>query len=137
MMRSAKENESARDTGLIGTQWRLVSITTPKGTLELGEADGTATVLFSGEADKQFDNANSMSGDTGCNTFEGAYRVGAGHSLETVYISATEIFCGDRAYEIEQAYLTTLQSVSSYEITGDTLQLFSTDPTSTLTYRKN
>ena len=136
-MRPEKGDEAAGDIGLIGTQWRLVSITTLEGTLELGEADGTATVLFSGEPDKQFENANSMSGDTGCNTFEGAYRVGAGQSLETVYISATEIFCGDRAHEIEQAYLTTLWSVSSYEITGDTLQLLSGDPTSTLTYRKN
>jgi heat shock protein HslJ len=137
MTRPAEENEPATDAGLIGTQWRLVSITTPEGTLEPGPADGTATILFSAEADKQFENANSMSGDTGCNTFEGAYRVGAGHSLETVYISVTEIFCGDRAYKIEQAYLATLQSVSSYEITGDTLQLFSSDATSTLTYRKN
>jgi heat shock protein HslJ len=121
---------------MVGTQWQLVSITTSGNTLELGEADGKATILFTDKADQQYEHASSMSGDTGCNTFEGAYRVGAGQSLEIVSISATEIFCGDRAFEIEQAYLTTLWSVSSYAIKADTLQLFSKDQKSTLTYRK-
>ncbi|HEX6385437.1 MAG TPA: META domain-containing protein [Anaerolineae bacterium] len=136
-MGSANEDMPPGDTGLVGPQWRLVSITTPERTIELGQADGTATIRFSGEADEQSENANSMSGDTGCNTFEGAYNVGEGQSLAVIYLSATEIFCGDRAFEIEQAYLAALWSVGSYEITGDTLRLLSKDKTSTLTFRKS
>jgi len=118
-------------------EWRLVSIETPSETIELGSGDGIPTVRFSDELDPNSEQGRRISGDTGCNTFEGAYTLHDGQALSVEYLTPTEIFCGERAFEVEQAYLSALWSVETYELAGNRLRLFSNASGYALTFISN
>jgi heat shock protein HslJ len=122
---------------LSAVDWRLTSIKTPDQTIELQSSDGVPTIRFSDEREPKSEQGQRISGDTGCNTFEGAYILPDGQTISVDYLSATEIFCGGRAFEIEQAYLSALWSVESYELAGNTLRLFSNASGYTLTFTSN
>jgi heat shock protein HslJ len=121
---------------IVDVQWQLVEIETPGARIQITATDGEATIRFTREPHAEVDNASRFSGNTGCNTFEGAYRISGDRNLLVVALNPTELYCGDRAFEIEQAYLATLSTITSYAVQIDQLRLCSEDQQSILTFQK-
>jgi heat shock protein HslJ len=133
----SRPEEPGSVAALSGVEWRLTSIKTPDQTIELQSSDGVPTVRFSDEREANSEQGRRISGDTGCNTFEGAYILHNGQTISIEHLTATEIFCGQRAFAIEQAYLSALWSIETYELAGHTLRLFSSAAGYTLTFTSN
>jgi heat shock protein HslJ len=67
---------------------------------------------------------STVTGDAGCNTFNGAYTLD-GESIEIGPLASTRVACPtEELQQQEDAYLAALQLATSYEITGDRLDLF-------------
>ena len=121
---------------IVDVQWQLVEIETPAARIQITATDGDATIRFTREPHAEIENARRFSGNTGGNAFEGAYRINGDRSLSVVSLSPTELYCGDRAFEIEQVYLAALSTMTSYEVQIDQLRLYSADQQSIITFRK-
>jgi heat shock protein HslJ len=129
--------ERGRGAGLSAGDWRLTTIKTPDQTFELQPSDGVATLRFSEEQAVGSEQGRRVSGDTGCNTFEGTYTSPGEQAISIDDLTVTEIFCGERAFAIEQAFLSALWSVDSYELAGNTLRLISNASGFRLTFTNN
>jgi|KBSMisStaDraftv2_1062788.scaffolds.fasta_scaffold898406_2 heat shock protein HslJ len=103
---------------LVGTAWLLGDL--PGQVLN----DVRPTISFSGEG--------TVTGDGGCNTFNGTYTT-SGANLTFGPLATTRKTCGDAVDKIEQAYLAALQATTAYEITSDA-KLKLTAGATTLTY---
>jgi putative lipoprotein len=68
----------------------------------------------------RFDAAGGLSGDGGCNSYDGVYTV-SGASLGIIGLSAAGVVCGDDLDQQEQFYLAALQSAAIFEISGNQL----------------
>jgi heat shock protein HslJ len=129
--------ERGRGAALSAVDWRLTTIKTPDQTFELQPSDGVATLRFSEEQAAGSEQGRRVSGDTGCNSFEGTYTLPGDQAISIDDLTVTEIFCGERAFAVEQAYLSALWSVDSYELAGGALQLVSTASGFWLTFTNN
>ena len=70
----------------------------------------------------EFD-ASTISGNTGCNSFTGPYQVD-GESIEIGPLASTRAACpNEELQQQEQAYLAALELATTFEITGDRLDL--------------
>jgi len=103
---------------LVGTAWALGDL--PGQVLN----DVRPTISFSGDG--------TVTGNGGCNTFNGTYTT-SGSNLTFGPLSSTKKTCGDAVDKIEQAYLAALQATTAYEITSDA-KLKLTAGATTLTY---
>jgi heat shock protein HslJ len=103
---------------LVGTAWVLGDL--PGQVL----GDVLPTIAFSGDG--------TVSGNAGCNTFNGTYTV-SGSNLTFGALATTRKACADPVNTIEQAYLAALQATTAYEITSDA-KLKLTGGATTLTY---
>jgi heat shock protein HslJ len=71
----------------------------------------------------EFD-AGTLSGNTGCNSFNGPYSVD-GDSIEIGPLASTLAACpNEELQQQEQAYLAALERATTFEITGNRLDLF-------------
>jgi heat shock protein HslJ len=68
----------------------------------------------------RFDAASGLSGNGGCNSYEGVYTV-RGASLGIIGLSVLGMTCGDDLDQQEQLYLRVLQSAASFEISRNQL----------------
>ena len=89
---------------LVGTNWVLGDL--PGQVL----ADVRPTIAFSGDG--------TVTGNAGCNTFNGTYTA-EGSDLTFSPLATTRMACEGAADTIEQAFLPALQATSAYEITSD------------------
>jgi heat shock protein HslJ len=121
---------------IVDVQWQLVEIETPGTRIQITATDGDATICFTREPHAEVENASHFSGNTGCNTFEGAYRISGDRTLSVISLHPTERYCGDRAFEIEQVYLAALFTTTSYKVQIDQLRLCSEDQQRIITFRK-
>ncbi len=67
--------------------------------------------------------ADEISGNAGCNTYFASYEV-EGNSLTIGQIGSTMMACESEVNEQETQYLAALESVATYQIKGNTLELF-------------
>ena len=74
------------------------------------------------DTDDRFSPANTVTGNGGCNQFNGPYSVN-GQSLRIGPLASTSMACESGISTQEQAYLQALQSTSSFELTGNQLIL--------------
>jgi heat shock protein HslJ len=93
---------------LAGTRWVLASMHGNQAPLP------NTTITLS------FDDADSISGDGGCNNYAGVYTV-SGITLLIGGVSSTGALCGDEIDQQEHLYLTTLQSSASYDLNDSQL----------------
>ncbi len=60
-----------------------------------------------------------ISGSTGCNRFRATFTA-TGAAIKVDPVAATKMYCQDRAM-VERAYLAALETVTVFELAGDTL----------------
>ena len=101
---AAASGAGAAAPELVGTAWVLGDF--PGQIL----ADARPNIAFSGDG--------TVTGEGGCNTFNGTYTTD-GSKLTFGPLSSTKKACGDAADTLEQAFLTALQATQTYEITSD------------------
>jgi heat shock protein HslJ len=70
----------------------------------------------------QFANGN-LSGFAGCNSYNGTYTTTASGGITVGPITSSQALCDENIMNQEQTYLSSLQSASSYTISGTTLTL--------------
>ena len=111
----------APDSPLEDNKWILTSYTV-EGDSRTLLPDTEITILFESET-------GEVSGIAGCNHYTGSYEID-GHSLSIPGpIAATEMWCGEEIGRQEQEYLEVLLRAKSFEITGDTLRIDSSQGT--------
>jgi heat shock protein HslJ len=94
---------------LTGISWRLTSLN--------GQA-----VLPDTFINAEFDDGGNVGGTNGCNRYSGPYQAGSS-SISIGPLMSTMMACPDMVMEQEQAYMTALQSASTYKIKGNVLEL--------------
>ena len=67
-----------------------------------------------------------MSGNAGCNDYTGSYTVD-GEMLTIGPLAATKKACGPAESAVETAFLTVMDKVATYSVSGDTLELKTAD----------
>ena len=95
---------------LLNRSWNLVSFQrSPQNMQNISGAD--VTIRFSADG--------TVSGSGGCNSFGGSYAAGANRSIMFSQLISTLRACASAPINtLEQAYLSALQSVSSYTLDG-------------------
>jgi predicted secreted protein/heat shock protein HslJ len=95
---------------LLDRNWNLVSLQRAPQNVQNTTGAGL-TIRFSADG--------KVSGSGGCNSFGGAYAVGANRSIKLSQLSSTLRACAAPAINtLEQEYLSALQSASSYTLDG-------------------
>jgi len=113
---------SAQHLPLENVRWNLASINgvlVPEGVV--------ATVLFTpvGHPANNGD-LNSITGGGGCNTFIGSYEL-TGDTFTAGPFSVTQMACDEPIMQVEQAFLTGLESAQNYQITLNQLIITTTN----------
>jgi heat shock protein HslJ/LysM repeat protein len=100
---------------LVGTAWELVSY----GTTGLEtEVVADSSIML------EFPAANEVTGESGCNSYSGAYTVDSEVIVFSDMISTLRACTDDAAMEQEAEYLDALQSATSYELGDETLTVW-------------
>ncbi|MCA9989502.1 MAG: META domain-containing protein [Anaerolineales bacterium] len=104
---------------LEGPTWTLTGFNNGQG--------GFVSVLIGSEITAEFADG-SVSGSAGCNQYNASYEVD-GNNVTFGLAITTRMFCGEPEGVMDQEtqYLAALQSAVSYEITGDTLEMYNAD----------
>jgi heat shock protein HslJ len=107
-------------TPLTGTTWRLTAYNDGKG--------GFVSVLSGTEITSVFGDDGSLVGSAGCNNYTASYGV-EGENLSVGPAAVTRMMCAEPEgiMDQENAYLTVLESVATYQIKGNTLEAFDAD----------
>ena len=93
-------------------------------------------VIQGTEVTALFGPIGTLNGTAGCNSYNGAYTTSGPNGISIGPLATTKMYCGDPGVmDQETAYLALLQTVSSYEVTGDgTLNLRNSAGTPVLVY---
>ena len=93
-------------------------------------------VIQGTEVTALFGPIGTLNGTAGCNSYNGAYTTSGSNGISIGPLATTKMYCGDPGVmDQETAYLALLQTVSSYEVTGDgTLNLRNSAGTPVLVY---
>lgn len=112
---------------LVGTLWQLTGYDDGTGGFSSLLRDTEITAIFSEDG--------TLSGSAGCNNYSTSYEV-SGDRLTVGPVASTMMMCpGPQGImEQETAYLTALQSASTFQIEGKTLTLLSAQGGAALTY---
>jgi heat shock protein HslJ len=111
--RRVVDYQLARTFELSETIWYLESIT---------EGEAVVSILQGSEITAYFAEDGTLSGLAGCNNYSGMYQVDE-EMIQIELGPLTMMFCDqpDGVMDQEEAYLTALDSVTSYQIVGDRL----------------
>jgi len=106
--------KASTPAGLPGTSWKVTMYNNGKQAVVGLIAYSNVTLDFSAQG--------QVSGNSGCNTYSGAYKTN-GDQLKVGQLASTRMFCDKPAgvMDQEQQYLAALQNAATYEITGSTL----------------
>jgi heat shock protein HslJ len=110
----------AQTQDLAGTSWEAVNFNNGKQAVTGMLAGTTLTADFVKDG--------NLSGNAGCNTYSGAYKVN-GDQITIGPLVSTMMACNEPAGVMEQEaqYLAALQSAATYQIEGNVLQLRTKD----------
>jgi heat shock protein HslJ len=114
-------------TPLAGTTWRLVGYNNGQG--------GFASYLQDTEITALLGEDGQMSGSAGCNSYKAAYQARDG-AFGVGPVALTRKMCSqpEGIMEQETAYVAALESVASYQIRGDVLEMWDANGTRALTF---
>ncbi|UCG25718.1 MAG: META domain-containing protein, partial [Chloroflexota bacterium] len=88
----------------------------------------TLTPVAGAEPTAFFDTSNTVSGNTGCNDYTGAYKTEPGNSLTISDIATTRAACtSDALTKQEQDFTILMQSAINYLVAGDQLNILTVD----------
>ncbi len=108
---SRSGSKPSSGTPLVGTNWVLSS-------------DGALGVPVTGVAVSiRFGSDKRVSGESGCNSYNAAYKVSGSSLTIGPNIATTLVLCQGPADAVERAYVALLPKVESYSIRGTTLTL--------------
>ena len=110
----------AQSQDLAGTNWEVTAYNNGKQAV-IGVLEGTTLTA-------SFGKDGSMSGNSGCNDFNGPYKID-GDQITIGPLASTMKMCSDPAGVMDQEaqYLAALQSAANYQIEGNVLQLRTKD----------
>lgn len=118
---------SSSDNTLAGTEWRLSS---------LGPAADPVPVVSGSELTAGF-SQEEVSGSTGCNSYDGAYSVSDGSSINTEDLSWTERGCpSTELWEQEELFLDLLVAAETFVLFGDQLVISSAEGKAVLVFAR-
>lgn len=113
----SKEQSKAMDADnkelLLDKKWKLTKLN-GKPLSELDSAAQRIFITFATEG-------NRVSGNSGCNTFGGTYKLKEGNRFETSQLISTMMACKDMA--VEDQFIGILQKSDTYIIRENTLQI--------------
>jgi heat shock protein HslJ len=103
-------------TGLSGTSWQVINYNNGK--------QAVVSLLNGSEISLNFGTDGRLSGNSGCNTYNGGFEANS-NALKVGPLVSTQKACDQPAgvMEQEQQYLAALQNSATYEIAGDTLTI--------------
>jgi heat shock protein HslJ len=106
--------------GLPGTSWEVINYNNGK--------QAVVSLLAGSEISLNFGTDGRVSGNSGCNTYNGAFEA-SGAKLKVGPLVSTMMACDKPAgvMEQEQQYLAALQNAATFEIAGDTLTIRDAD----------
>jgi len=112
---------------LAGTNWLLIRYLSPDGALFTVPAAITPKASFT---------ADTMSGNAGCNTFNGGYTL-TGQDLKLDPMASTMMACQEPIASVENAYLAALNVVDKAALLDNgNLQLWDSEGKTTLVFLK-
>ena len=100
---------------LAGTTWMLTAYAGADGTMVDVRPNTEITAVFSEDG--------SLSGNSGCNSYNTSYTVADNNISISEQIAATMMMCPEPVMQQETAYLAGLTAATTYEISDDTLTL--------------
>ncbi len=109
-----------------GTSWTATGVNNGQGGVESSAASEAITAEFGSEG--------ALSGFGGCNTYGGTYALSDGGGISITNVTSTLMACEEPAMTVETQYLTALQNVATYELSGDTLTLRDSAGAAQVTY---
>ena len=119
---SNSSSTTAAALALEGPTWQLIA-TTPLG-VDLGTVAVTATF-----------ESGTVTGTSGCNTYNGPYKVDGSKLTIGPNLATTQRACGAAETAVETAYLGKIVKVASYKIAGTNLTLSDSSGAALLTYQ--
>ncbi len=110
----------ATSQDLAGTSWQVIGYNNGK--------QAVVSVMAGTEMDIQFGKDGTVSGKSGCNTYNGPYTVN-GNQITIGPLASTMMACSDPAgiMDQEQQYLTALGTAATYQIENNVLELRTSD----------
>ena len=105
--------KNATEDDLMGSTWVLTNI-------------GTLSAQKGVEVTLVFDSEDSLSGYTGCNSYESSYSLN-GESFTVSGIVSSDDSCAESIMDQEANFILTLEGAESIQIFGDNLVIKSTD----------
>lgn len=113
--------------GLANTHWIANGVNNGRG--------GVQSVVVGNEITALFSEDGSISGSAGCNNYSGTYEVD-GENISFGPLVANERFCGEPEGTMEQEheYLAALQTVATWNIDGDLLDLRTAEGSRAVSY---
>jgi len=117
----SKTSSTTVAAGLANTEWTL-------------SGDGGSVFVPVGAGVGAAFTNNGISGNSGCNTFNGTYLTTAGNGLTISGLAGTKMACDAKVMTFETEYLARLGRVASYEIKGNVLRMLDGNGTLILTF---
>lgn len=115
---------------LVGTSWYVNRFVDDSGMIRTPRGLTTIQLVFGEDG--------NLYGNAGCNYYLGSYQQNGEHSVVIGDQKTTRIYCGIAGVmELEHAYLITLQRMTRYSISGDTLILSDTEGKLRIEYDTN
>ena len=119
---AGSSSTSAASVALEGTTWQLIA-TTPLG-VDLGTV--AVTAMFE---------SGTVAGISGCNNYNGPYKVDGSKLTIGPNLATTQRACGPAESAVEAAYLGKIVKVATYKIAGTNLTLSDSSGAALLTYQ--
>ena len=113
-------NYKATSQDLAGTSWQVIGYNNGK--------QAVTSVIAGTQMDIQFGKDGTVSGKSGCNTYNGPYTVN-GNQIKIGPLASTMMACGDPPgiMEQEQQFLAALGTAATYQIENNVLELRTAD----------
>jgi heat shock protein HslJ len=110
----------AQSQNLEGTSWQVISYNNGK--------QAVVSVVAGSELTADFGTDGRLTGSTGCNNYNGEYKVD-GNKITIGPLASTMMFCNDPAGVMDQEtqFLAALQSAATYKLEGNRLELRTQD----------
>ena len=108
--------------GLMGVEWRLVTLQMEDGASVTANAEAIPTITFLDEATPT--GRFRFGGSSGCNRFNGEYSAGDDGGLSVSQgLAMTRMACPEAVMRLEQDLMMALEGATAYEVQGDRLRI--------------
>ena len=107
----AKSSFISAEVPLQGTRWNLVSLSNANTALD--KTPGTAYLILNKDS--------TVTGNGGCNSFDGKYSLGKDNAIYFGEMARTNLSCS--AIDLERRFINALAKTDNYYVKGDTLSL--------------